>query len=269
MSERLRATFESLHARGQTALIPFIMAGDPSAEVTAAILDALPAAGADIIELGIPFSDPMADGPAIQAAGQRALASGMTLRGVFSLAQSFRKKHPEVPLVLMGYYNPILQMGLDVFTENAHLSGIDGVIVVDLPPEEQEALHTLLRAKHISFIRLIAPTTGEDRLQRLLEDADGFVYTIAVKGITGAGSSTAGALKPRIAQLRHHTRLPVVAGFGIKTPEQAAALKGIADGVVIGSALVDAVHACGGLSPQKAAETASHFILAFSSQIKG
>jgi tryptophan synthase alpha chain len=260
MSERLRATFDSLHAKGRTALIPFIMAGDPSAEATAAILDALPAAGADIIELGIPFSDPMADGPAIQAAGQRALAGGMTLRGVLSLAQSFRKKHPEVPLVLMGYYNPILQMGLDVFAENAHLSGVDGVIVVDLPPEEQEELHALLQAKHISFIRLIAPTTGEARLQRLLEDADGFVYTIAVKGITGAGSSTAQALESRIAQIRVHTRLPVVAGFGIKTPEQAAALKGIADGVVIGSALVDTVHARGAASPEEAAEIAGLFM---------
>lgn len=260
MSERLRATFDSLHAQGRTALIPFIMAGDPSTEATAAILDALPAAGADIIELGIPFSDPMADGPAIQAAGNRALAAGMTLRGVLSLAQGFRKKHPEVPLILMGYYNPILQMGLDVFAENAHLSGVDGVIIVDLPPEEQGELHGLLHAKHISFIRLIAPTTGEERLQRLLEDADGFVYTIAVKGITGAGSSTADALGERIAQIRKHTRLPVVAGFGIKTPEQAGALKGVADGVVIGSALVDAIHAQAPDSPEKAAAVAAEFL---------
>lgn len=260
MSERLRATFDSLHALGRTALIPFIMAGDPSVEATAAILDALPAAGADIIELGIPFSDPMADGPAIQAAGNRALAAGMTLRAVLSLAQSFRKKHPDVPLILMGYYNPILQMGLDVFAENAHLSGVDGVIIVDLPPEEQGDLHTLLHAKHISFIRLIAPTTGEERLQRLLEDADGFVYTIAVKGITGAGSSTAEALGERIAQIRKHTRLPIVAGFGIKTAEQAAALKGIANGVVIGSALVDAIHAQTPDSAEKAAEIASEFL---------
>ena len=260
MSERLRATFESLHARGDTALIPFIMAGDPSAEATAAILDALPGAGADIIELGIPFSDPMADGPAIQAAGLRALQAGMNLRGVLSLAQSFRKKHPSVPIILMGYYNPILQMDLELFAENAALSGVDGVIIVDLPPEEQEELHALLHARNICFIRLIAPTTGEERLQHLLEDADGFVYTIAVKGITGAGSSTADALGERIAHIRKHTRLPVVAGFGIKTPGQAAALKGVADGVVIGSALVDAIHARAPKTPQDAAETAAFFL---------
>jgi tryptophan synthase alpha chain len=266
MSERLRATFESLHARGETALIPFIMAGDPSSEATAAILDALPAAGADIIELGIPFSDPMADGPSIQAAGLRALEAGMSLRGVLALAQGFRKHHPGVPLVLMGYYNPIYQMGLDVFAENAALSGVDGVIIVDLPPEEQHELHARLKAKHISFIRLIAPTTGEARLERLLEDADGFVYTIAVKGITGAGSSTADALGERIATIRRHTRLPVVAGFGIKTPEQAAALKGVADGVVIGSALVDAVHANGGAAP--AADIAASFIREIADALK-
>jgi tryptophan synthase alpha chain len=268
MSERLRATFESLNARGETALIPFIMAGDPSAEATAAILDALPGAGADIIELGIPFSDPMADGPAIQAAGNRALSAGMNVRGVLSLAQTFRKKHPDVPLVLMGYYNPILQMGLELFAENAALSGVDGVIIVDLPPEEQEELHALLHARHISFIRLIAPTTGEERLETLLRDADGFVYTIAVKGITGAGSSTSEVLESRIAQIRQHTRLPIVAGFGIKTPGQAAALKGIANGVVIGSALIEAIQTHAPNSPKAAADTAAFFLRDIAAALK-
>lgn len=269
MSDRLRYTFDSLSKQGKTALIPFIMAGDSSAEESAAILDALPAAGADIIELGIPFSDPMADGPSIQAAGGRALSAGMNLRGVLELAQQFRARHPSVPLILMGYYNPVLQMGLELFAENAALAGVDGVILVDLPPEEQEDLQPLLKARGIAFIRLIAPTTGEERLAHLLKDADGFVYTIAVKGITGAGSSTADALGARIAQIRRHTPLPIVAGFGIKTPEHAAALCGMADGVVIGSALIEAVQTSGANTPQESALASQAFIQAIASGMRG
>lgn len=239
MTTRIQHTFAALKAANRPALIPFIMAGDTSAQMTAELLNALPEAGADIIELGMPFSDPTADGPAIQAAGVRALAGGMTLTQTLELVRDFRAHNTTTPIILMGYYNPIYVYGGEAFARHAALAGADGVIIVDLPPEEEGELTPHLEANGLALIRLIAPTTDENRLQRLLKTASGFVYTIAIKGITGAASADEGALNARLTQIRAHTDLPVVAGFGIRTPQQAAALKGHADGVVVGSALVE------------------------------
>ncbi|MFO1241875.1 MAG: tryptophan synthase subunit alpha [Rickettsiales bacterium] len=241
MSQRIAERFAALKAQNKTALIPFIMGGDPTLEASVEILHALPKAGADLIEIGIPFSDPTADGPSIQKAGLRALNAKTTLVKILEMVRGFRIVDAHTPLILMGYYNPVLQYGPERFATDAAKAGVDGIILVDLPPEEEDEITPFLEESGISLVRLIAPTTQGERLKTLLKSASGFVYTIAIKGITGAGSADKQALQTRIKELKSITDLPVVAGFGIRTKTQVDELKGIADGVVVGSALVDAI----------------------------
>ena len=236
---RIQATFTKTKAEKRTALIPFIMGFDGDTE---ALLDALAQNGADLIEIGIPFSDPMADGPVIQAAGLRALQAGASLVKILALVKSFRARNNTTPIILMGYYNPIYRFGAQAFCQQAKEAGVDGVIVVDLPPEEEKELTPYLRQAGVDFIRLIAPTSEGERLSMLSQSASGFVYYIAVAGITGAKSAGADELARRVAELKTHTQLPIAVGFGIKTPAQAKALAGIADAVVVGSALVEVIH---------------------------
>ncbi len=241
MTIRLSSLFSRLADEGRPALISFTMAGDPDVALSEAILHALPVAGVDIVELGMPFSDPTADGPSIQAAGMRALTASTKTRDVLQIAQRFRQAHPDTPMILMGYYNPILHYGPEDFARDAAAAGVDGLIIVDLPPEEEDEMRTPMEKHGLALVRLIAPTTDDTRLEKLLKTATGFVYTIAIKGITGTASADSTALAERVAHIKRHTALPVVAGFGIRTPEQAAALKSAADGVVVGSAIVDII----------------------------
>lgn len=241
MTQRITALFQRLQQEGRPALISFTMAGDPDVAASEAILHALPQAGVDMVELGMPFSDPTADGPSIQLAGMRALAAGTKTRDVLAVAARFRAAHPDVPLILMGYYNPILHYTPEAFARDAASAGVDGLIIVDLPPEEEDEMRIPMEKYGLALVRLIAPTTDDARLGRLLKTASGFVYTIAVKGITGTQTADSTALNTRLAHIKSQTTLPVVAGFGIRTPEQAAALKGAADGVVVGSAIVDII----------------------------
>ncbi len=217
------------------------MGYDPDAETTAALLDALPEAGADIIEIGMPFSDPMADGPVIQAAGKRALAAGATVSGILELVSGFRKKHADVPIILMGYFNPIYRYGNENFCRDAATAGVDGIILVDLPPEEDPEIRPYLDASGLNLIRLIAPTSGDERLPVLAKSASGFIYYISITGITGAKAADAGALKQQIDHLRKFTKLPIAVGFGIKTAEQVKEVAAFSDAVVVGSALVDVI----------------------------
>jgi tryptophan synthase alpha chain len=238
---RIAETFARCKAENRAAFIPFIMAGDPSLAQCSALLDALPAAGADIIEIGIPFSDPMADGVVIQEAGQRALAAGATLHSVLALARDFRAKH-ETPLVLMGYLNPVYIYGYEAFARDAKALGVDGIILVDLPPEEADELEPILTAYGVALVRLIAPTSVPERLPLLAEDAQGYLYYISITGITGAGAAPAQRIAQHIAEIRKATALPVCVGFGVKTPADVAAMAAMADGVVVGSAIVKHIH---------------------------
>jgi len=238
---RIARRFAALKAEGRAGLIPFITAGDPDAATSLALLQALPRAGADLIELGMPFSDPMADGPAIQAASQRALKGRMTLAGTLALVERFRAEDTATPLILMGYYNPIYRRGPAAFVREAATAGVDGLIVVDLPPEEDEELRPLAEAAGMAFIRLVAPTTGEARLAALLAGASGFVYFIAITGITGTRSAALDDVARALARIRAHTPLPIAVGFGIKTPEDAAGIARVADAAVVGSALVQVI----------------------------
>ncbi len=238
---RIASRFARLTSEGRAGLVTFITAGDPDRESSLKLLEALPAAGADLIELGMPFSDPMANGPAIQAAGLRALKAGMTLAGVLALVRGFRARDAETPVILMGYYNPIYSYGNERFVREAAAAGVDGLIVVDLPPEEDAELRPLAEAAGIASIRLVAPTTGEARLATLLEDAGGFVYYVAITGITGTRSAVLGQVEAAIARLRAHTELPIAVGFGIKTPEDAAGFARFADAAVVGSSLVQVI----------------------------
>lgn len=240
---RIAAAFAKCKAEKRSAFIPFIMGGDPSLDASGKILDALPAAGADIIELGIPFSDPMADGPTIQAAGLRALEAGTTLKKIIEQAGAFRKKHANTPLVLMGYLNPIFIYGYEKFAKDAEAAGIDGIIIVDLPPEEAEELEPILTKHSISLVRLIAPTSIPERLPLLVKGASGYLYFVSITGITGAGSATEADIEKNIAAIRKVTDLPIAVGFGVKTAEQVKAIGKIADGVVVGSAIVQKAHA--------------------------
>lgn len=241
-SGRLAETFRRLRDERRGALITFLMAGDPNREMSAALLAGLPDAGADIIELGMAFSDPMADGPVIEAAGHRALAGGATLRTTLDLVAGFRRKNAATPVVLMGYVNPILSFGEKAFATAAAAAGVDGVIVVDLPPEEDRSLREPLADQGIALIRLVTPTTSGARRAVVLDGAGGFVYYVAVAGITGTRSAAAADIETAVAGIRKATDLPVAVGFGIKTPEQAAAAARVADGVVVGSALVQRVE---------------------------
>lgn len=235
---RLAAAFGYAKAGGRAALVAFITAGDGD---TAANLDALVEGGADVIELGMPFTDPMADGPAIQAANLRSLARGTTTADILAIASTFRARHAEVPLVLMGYGNPMLRRGPDWFAEAASNAGVDGVICVDVPPEEDDALGPALRAAGIDLIRLATPTTDAARLPVVLEGASGFLYYVSVAGITGLQQAAQGSIEEAVARLKAATDLPVAVGFGVRTPEQAAAIGRVADGVVVGSAIVELV----------------------------
>jgi tryptophan synthase alpha chain len=243
MTTRIDARFNALKAQGRAALVTFVMAGDPDAETSLALLKALPAAGADVIEVGMPFTDPMADGPAIQAAGLRALKAGMTLRKTIALVKAFRETDADTPIVLMGYYNPIYVYGVEAFLRDAKAAGVDGLIVVDLPPEEDQELCLPARDAGVNFIRLATPTTDDRRLPRVLENTSGFVYYVSLTGITGAALADYAGVSDAVKRLKRHTDLPIAVGFGVKNAENAAQIAATADGVVVGSALVDALKA--------------------------
>ncbi|GDX38995.1 tryptophan synthase alpha chain [Methylocystaceae bacterium] len=242
MSTRIAARFAALKAQDRAALITFLMAGDPDLETSLALVQALPAAGADIIEIGIPFTDPMADGPAIQAAGLRALKAGMTLRKTLGLVRAFRLKDADTPIVLMGYYNPIYVYGVDDFLHDAKEAGIDGLIIVDLPPEEDQELCIPARNAGLNFIRLATPTTDENRLPRVLENTSGFVYYVSLTGITGAALADYAGVSQAVKRIKLRTTLPIAVGFGVKNADNAAQIAQTADGVVVGSALIDALQ---------------------------
>ena len=241
MNTRIDRRFAALNAEGRAALMTFTMTGDPDYETSLAIVKALPKAGADLIELGMPFTDPMADGPAIQAAGVRALKGGQRLIKTLTLVREFRKGDNTTPIVLMGYYNPIYIYGVDKFIADAKEAGVDGLIVVDLPPEEDEELCLPTLKAGLNFIRLATPTTDEKRLPVVLNNTSGFVYYVSITGITGSTAPDAKRVAAAVNRIKRHTKLPVAVGFGVKTAEQARAIAGGADGVVVGSALVDAL----------------------------
>jgi tryptophan synthase alpha chain len=240
---RIDARFAALKREGRAGLITYLTCGDPDTESFAQILAGLPQAGADLIEIGVPFSDPMADGPAIQAAGLRALKAGMTLAKVLTIVRGFRAKDEQTPIVLMGYYNPIYHYGVAKFLADAKEAGVDGLIVVDLPPEHDEELCIPAKAAGLDFIRLATPTTDDKRLPQVLKNTQGFLYYVAVAGVTGTKSATGDVITAAVTRLKKHTDLPVAVGFGIRTPAQAAAVAKVADAAVVGSALVDRVAA--------------------------
>ncbi|WP_029351597.1 tryptophan synthase subunit alpha [Bosea sp. 117] len=240
---RLDARFAACAREGRAALVTFVTAGDPGYDASLAILKALPGAGADVIELGVPFTDPMADGPAIQAAGLRALKAGQTLAKTLAMVRAFREGDTTTPIVLMGYYNPVYIYGVDRFLADAKAAGVDGLIVVDLPPEEDRELCLPALDAGLAFIRLATPTTDDKRLPAVLANTAGFVYYVSITGITGSATPDPSVVGAAVARIKQHTDLPVAVGFGVKTPEHAAAIAGGADGVVVGSALVDAIRA--------------------------
>ena len=242
-TERIARRFAALKAEGRAGLVTFITAGDPDHETCRAVLEGLPEAGADLIELGMPFTDPMADGPAIQAAGLRALKAGAKTRRVLELVADFRRKDQDTPVILMGYYNPIHSYGVERFLTDAKVAGVDGLIVVDLPPEEDEELCIPALKAGVNFVRLATPTSDDARLPAVLKNTSGFVYYVSVAGITGAASASDAAVTEAVARLKRHTDLPVAVGFGIKTPEQAAAVARVADAAVVGSAIVSRLAA--------------------------
>ena len=241
MSDRIARRFDALAAEGRAGLVTFVTAGDPDLERSEAILHGLPEAGADLIELGMPFSDPMADGPAIQASSQRALKAGMTLRKTLAMVERFRARDADTPIVLMGYYNPIYSYGNAAFLADAVKAGVDGLILVDLPPEEDEELCQPALGSGLSWIRLTTPTTDDQRLPTVLANSSGFVYYVSILGITGTKSATGDAVREAVSRLKQHTNLPVAVGFGIKTADQAAEVAQVADAAVVGSAIVSAV----------------------------
>jgi tryptophan synthase alpha chain len=238
---RIDRRFGELRAEGRAALVTFVTAGDPDRETSLAILRALPAAGADVIEIGMPFTDPMADGPAIQLSSQRALKSGQTMIKTLDMVRVFRKTEDTVPIVLMGYYNPIYIYGVDRFLRDAKDAGVDGLIVVDLPPEEDAELCLPALAAGLNFIRLATPTTDDKRLPAVLANTSGFVYYVSITGITGAAMPDPGRTTEAVGRIKRHSQLPVAVGFGVRTADQAAAIARGADGVVVGSALVNAL----------------------------
>lgn len=252
---RLSNAFSKPHP----AFVAFITAGDGD---TAANLDALVAGGADVIELGMPFTDPMADGPAIQAANLRSLGAGTTTADVLKIATDFRARHPETPLVLMGYANPMIRRGPEWFADAAHAAGVDGIICVDIPPEEDEALGPALRAKGIAPIRLATPTTDAARLPAVIEGSQGFLYYVSVAGITGKQQAAIDSIEANVSRIKQSTDLPVAVGFGVRTPEQAAEIAKVADGVVVGSAFIDLVEEFGSEAPAKLQELTSAMVAA-------
>lgn len=240
---RIDAKFAALQAEGKKAFVSYVMAGDPDFDTSLEIVRGLPGAGVDIIELGLPFTDPMADGPTIQLAGQRALEGGMTLKKTLALARAFREQDQITPIVLMGYYNPIYSCGVDKFLEEAREAGIDGLIVVDLPPEEDSELCLPANAAGLNFIRLATPTTDDKRLPRVVQNTSGFVYYVSITGITGSAEAQAGEVSPEVARIKAASGLPVIVGFGVNSPEKSRAIAEVADGVVVGSAIVSKIAA--------------------------
>ncbi len=246
---RIDRTFQRLRDDGRKGFVSYVMAGDPDFDTSLAIVKGLPAAGVDVIELGLPFTDPMADGPTIQLAGQRALEAGMTLKRTLELARRFREGDDTTPIVLMGYYNPIYSHGVDRFLVDAKAAGIDGLIVVDLPPEEDEELCIPAQKAGLNFIRLATPTTDDRRLPKVLTNTSGFVYYVSITGITGAANAVATDVGPEVARIKAKTDLPVIVGFGIRTPETSRDIASVADGAVVGSAIVDLIGK--GKSPEE------------------
>jgi tryptophan synthase alpha chain len=243
MTTRIDNRFAEIRREGRAALVTFLMAGDPDAKTCAALVDALPKAGADIIELGMPFTEPMADGPAIQAAGLRALAAGQNMKKTLALVRTFRRRDDATPVVLMGYFNPIYAYGVARFLADAKAAGVDGLIVVDLPPEEDDELCLPALKAGLNFIRLATPTTDDRRLPAVLANTSGFVYYVSIAGITGSAAPDVRKVAAAVARLKRHTRLPIAVGFGVRTASDARAIAAGADGVVVGSALVNALAA--------------------------
>jgi len=243
IDSRIEKRFAAVKAEGRGALVTFVTAGDPDYDTSLEIVKGLPGAGADLIELGMPFSDPMAEGPPIQASSLRALKAGMTLNKTLEMVREFRKDDADTPIILMGYYNPIYSHGVDRFVKDAKVAGVDGLIIVDLPPEEDSELCLPSLEAGIHWIRLATPTTDDKRLPVVLNNTSGFVYYVSILGITGTASVPTEHVREAVSRLRRHTELPIAVGFGIRTPEQAAAISGVADGAVVGSAIVDAVKA--------------------------
>ncbi|MCB2115420.1 MAG: tryptophan synthase subunit alpha [Rhodobacteraceae bacterium] len=239
---RIDRKFASLKAEGRKAFVAYIMAGDPDVETSLAIMKGMPAAGVDVIELGMPFTDPMADGPTIQLAGQRALEGGQTLQKTLDMVAAFREDDDTTPIVMMGYYNPIYSRGVDRFLADAKAAGVDGLIVVDLPPEEDEELCIPAQKAGLNFIRLATPTTDNRRLPKVLQNTSGFVYYVSITGITGAAAAQAADVAPEVARIKAATDLPVIVGFGIRSPETAKSIAGVADGAVVGTAIVKLVE---------------------------
>ncbi len=260
----MRSKLTEAFTKPHPALVTFLTAGDPSVTATPALLDALVAGGADVVELGMPFTDPMADGPAIQAANLRSLAAGTTTADILAIAAEFTRRHPTVPLVLMGYANPMVRRGPEWFARGCADAGVAGVICVDLPPEEDDKLSSTLRAHGVAPVRLATPTTDAARLSMVLEGAQGFLYYVSVAGITGSQQATTADTRAAVERLKAVTDLPVAVGFGIRTPEQAAAVGAFADGVVVGSALVDLVAEHGAA----AAEPLRHAVAALAHALK-
>jgi tryptophan synthase alpha chain len=264
MTQRIEARFEQCRQEGRAALVTYVMAGDPDPETSLEILRSLPAAGADIVEFGLPFTDPMADGPAIQAAGLRALKGGQDLAGTLALIRRFRAGDQTTPVILMGYYNPIYVYGVERFLADAREAGVDGLIVVDLPPEEDEELCLPALRAGLAFIRLATPTTDDRRLPAVLANTAGFVYYVSITGITGAATPDFGKVATAVERIKRHTPLPVVVGFGVKSGAHAAAVAQGADGVVVGSALIEALK--GSLDPEDRAT--SHTVEAVTTLVK-
>jgi tryptophan synthase alpha chain len=241
VSGRIERRFAELKEANRAGLVIYLCAGDPDPETSAGLIAGLPAAGADLIEIGMPFTDPMADGPAIQAGSLRALKAGMTLAGTLELVRGFRRGDAETPVVLMGYFNPIYRYGPERFLDEARAAGVDGLIVVDLPPEEDDELCLSALEKGLCFVRLATPTTDDRRLPKVLTNTSGFIYYVSITGITGVGAPVVDLVGRAVARLRRHTSLPVAVGFGIRTPGQAAEIARVADAAVVGSALVDQI----------------------------
>ena len=260
MTTRIDQRFADVKREGRAALVTFTMAGDPDTKTSLAILKELPKAGADVIELGMPFTDPMADGPAIQMSSQRALKAGQTLEKTLGMVRAFRKGDDRTPIVLMGYYNPIYVYGVDRFLADAKSAGVDGLIVVDLPPEEDEELCLPALKVGLNFIRLATPTTDGKRLPAVLANTSGFVYYVSITGITGAATPDPGQVIAAVSRIKRHTNLPVAVGFGVRTAEQAAVIATGADGVVVGSALVSALKASLGPGDKATAKTVASVV---------
>jgi len=272
VTTRIDTRFAELKAQGRAALVTFLTAGDPDGETSLALIKALPKAGADVIELGMPFTDPMADGPAIQASSQRALKAGQTLKKTLAMVRAFRKTDNATPIVLMGYYNPIYVFGVHRFLAEAKALGVDGLIVVDLPPEEDEELCLPALKAGLSFIRLATPTTDDRRLPVVLANTSGFVYYVSITGVTGTAVPDAGRVTGAVARIKRHTKLPVAVGFGVKTAAHARAIAKGADGVVVGSALIDTLKSSldrHGKATRKSVKAVTDLVAALADGVRG